>query len=296
MTKSREPWAEKVLRKSSDSSPLVVGIDPVNAYVPTEISGEKDNYEWLRPYVQKLVEVVSKEVGFVKFQSAFFERYGHIGIEALSASIELAKSLDLAVILDAKRGDIGSTAAAYAEAYLTPDYAGSLSRMEVDCMTINPFLGPQTMEPFLNCCRKFGKGVFILAKTSNPDAGWIQDQAINGTTISERIAFLITEISSSLDHSDGLSPIGAVVGATYPEDAQALRKQMPNAIFLAPGLGSQGGSTDSFRSLARPDGTGVVISASRGITKIEDRSISESAYFDRVLTRIKEFKSELASE
>jgi orotidine-5'-phosphate decarboxylase len=241
-----------------------------------------------------LVDHIHTEVGFVKFQSAYFEAFGSCGVAALANSIKAAKKVGLGVILDAKRGDIGSTAEAYARAYLTPASGGGVSDLEVDCLTINPFLGPDTLEPFVECSKKYGKGLFILNKTSNPGAAWLQDQVITGgkrvsTLVAETIAGWAAETTGRAK----LSSIGSVVGATYPEDGKALRQLLPTSIFLAPGIGPQGGTPEGIAALAIPSGGGVLVPVSRGVTNVKQRSITESKYADLLQSRIKELKAAL---
>lgn len=293
MKSNFENWGDKVKRKIGEISPLVMGIDPVFDHVPTEYETKKKDGLWLRDYVLSLLEACQDEVSFVKFQSAYFEAYGSDGVKVLADSIKLAKKLGYGVMLDAKRGDIESTAEAYAQAYLTPSSAGGNSDLEVDCMTVNPFLGPETLEPFVERSIKFGKGLFILAKTSNPGSGWLQDQKIQDRTVSQRIAEIINGWAQKALGESGISAIGAVVGVTYPTEGESLRALMPDSIFLAPGLGSQGGKAGDLASLERKGGSGVVISASRGITKVDERSISKAVYIDTVVNRIRAFQKEL---
>jgi len=239
-------WGDVVAEVTSKYGELVVGIDPVYENIPNCFKDlRKDSIgisNSFSAYIRLILETVKDRVGFVKFQSAFFEAIGSSGIRLLADAIYMAKSYGLMVILDAKRGDISSTSAAYAKAYLTPIEAGSYSDLEVDCITINPFLGADSVEPFLHCARTFGKGIFFLVKTSNPSAGWIQDSIAenNGEKqpISDRIARQVAEWSESCLGSQGLSSIGAVVGATFSSDAARLRAIMPNSIFLMPGIGA----------------------------------------------------------
>jgi orotidine-5'-phosphate decarboxylase len=284
-------WAHKTKERGD----LVLGIDPVLSDIPDcfKKSGISAP-EAVRDYVIFLLETTVDQVGFIKYQSAFFEALGAAGIATLATSIAAAKRLGHGVILDAKRGDVGGTAEAYARAYLTPASAGGLSDLEVDCLTINPFLGPETLEPFVERAKRYGKGLFILVKTSNPGAGWLQDKEIDGERISERIAHRVAEWAEETISGSGLSPIGAVVGATYPEDGRRLRTIMPNAIFLAPGLGPQGGKAESIAALRRADGSGVLVPVQRGITKGDDLAITKDAYAALVRQRINEIKTQLS--
>ncbi|MDX9690588.1 MAG: orotidine-5'-phosphate decarboxylase [Alphaproteobacteria bacterium] len=230
-------WADFVSDKVKARSDLVLGIDPLLSDIPDFLkTGGRSVTDVLRAYVMFLLETTADQVGFIKYQSAFFEAHGAAGVGVLAESIAEAKRHGHGVILDAKRGDVGGTAEAYARAYLTPASAGGSSDLEVDCLTINPFLGPETLEPFVACAKTYGKGLFMLVKTSNPGAGWLQDREIGDTRVSDRIAQLVAEWAEETIGACGLSSIGAVVGATYPEDGRRLRKIMPDSIFLAPVL------------------------------------------------------------
>lgn len=288
-------WADFVGEKTKERGQLVLGIDPVLSDIPDcfKKSGSSAS-EAVRDYVTFLLETTADQVGFIKYQSAFFEALGAAGVAALAESIGAAKRLGHGVILDAKRGDVGGTAAAYARAYLTPASAGGVSDLEVDCMTINPFLGPETLEPFVDCARKYGKGLFVLVKTSNPGAGWLQDKEIDGARVSDRIAQLVAKWAEETVGVSGLSSIGAVIGATYPEDGRRLRGLIPNSIFLAPGLGPQGGKADSIASLRRTDGSGVLVPVQRGITKVDDLSMTKVDYADLVRQRVQDYKAKLS--
>lgn len=288
-------WADFVAAKTKERSELVLGIDPVISDIPDCFKkGGLSAQDAVRDYVMFLLETTADQVGFVKYQSAFFETLGAAGITILATSIAEAKRRGHGVILDAKRGDVGGTAKAYARAYLTPSKAGGLSDLEVDCMTINPFLGPETLEPFVDCARKYGKGLFILVKTSNPGAGWLQDKEIDGQPISNRIAQHVAAWAQETIGSSGLSSIGAVVGATYPEDGRRLRTIMPSSIFLAPGLGPQGGKAENISALRRADSSGVLVPVQRGITKVDDLAITKDAYTALVRQRICEMKTQLS--
>jgi orotidine-5'-phosphate decarboxylase len=274
-------WGDWVSTKAADGQ-LVLGIDPATEHAPLALSAGPSSF--LRCYTEVLMDAARGLVGFVKFQSAFFEAFGSEGVAELARAIAVAKELDYAVILDAKRGDIGSTAEAYAQAYLSPAHAGGTD-LEVDCLTINPFLGPETMEPFLVRARDFGKGLLVLVKTSNPDSGWLQDQRLNGGSVSDLVAQLVARWAEETIGTSGVGAVGAVVGATYPEQAGRLRKLMPRSPFLAPGLGAQGGDASALLSVATRTGP-VLVSASRGVARAEDRDMPVEAYKALVRDRI----------
>ena len=287
-------WGDLVAAKTASHGPLTLGIDPVLADIPSCFrTGGMAASEAVRGYVRFLLDTTADQVGFVKFNAAFFEALGTKGIEVLANVMAEAKKKGHGVILDAKRGDVGGTAAAYAQAYLTPASAGSLSDLEADCLTVNPFLGPDTLEPLVACARKFGKGLFVLVKTSNPGSGWLQDKAIDGVRVSDRVAELVAQWSAETAGACGLGAVGAVVGATYPEEGKRLRTLMPNSIFLAPGLGPQGGKSEDIAALHRADGTGILVPVQRGITKVDDLSISQDAYAALVRERVERYRKAL---
>ncbi len=228
-----ENWGDIVTESVGRHGSLVAGIDPIHEDIPGCFKNNKnDQIKCLQDYTAFLIDIIAPHVGFIKPQSAFFEALGSPGVDVLARVMAYARQKGLRIILDAKRGDISSTAAAYASAYLTSE-AGS--DLEADCLTINPFLGTDTVEPFLDCAKKYGKGLFVLVKTSNPGGGWIQDLKVDGKTVSERIAAQIELWSQDCTGASGLSSIGAVVGATFPEDGVRLRDLMPHAIFSAAG-------------------------------------------------------------
>jgi orotidine-5'-phosphate decarboxylase len=275
-------WGDLVSAKLAAHGQLVLGIDPAPEHAPLALTAGAGPF--LRQYAEVLLGAAHGLVGFVKFQSAFFEAFGSEGVAELARAIAAARELDYAVILDAKRGDIGSTAEAYAQAYLSPAHAGG-SDLEADCLTVNPFLGPETLEPFVARARDFGKGLFVLVRTSNPDSGWLQDQRLNGNSVSELLAELVAGWAEATVGTNGVGAVGAVVGATYPDQASRLRKLMPRSTFLAPGLGSQGGDAGALSSLATKTGP-VLLSASRGIARVDDRDMSIETYKELVRDRI----------
>src|SRR5216684_6707228 len=275
-------WGDLVSLKVAAYGQLVLGIDPAPDHAPLALSAGASPF--LRRYTEVLMDAAHGLVGFVKFQSAFFEAFGSEGIAELARAIAVAKERDYAVILDAKRGDIGSTAEAYAQAYLSPAHAGGTD-LEVDCLTVNPFLWPETIEPFVARARDFGKGLLVLVETSNPGSGWLQDQRLKGGSVSELLAELVARWAEATMGTSGVGAVGAVVGATYPEEARRLRKLMPRSTFLAPGLGSQGGDASAL-SLLTTKTSPVLVSASRGIARVEDRNMPIETYNTLVRDRI----------
>lgn len=289
-----DTWADFIVEKTRERSALVLGIDPVLADIPACFKqGGTSAAEAVRAYVLFLLETTADQIGFVKYQSAFFEALGAAGIAVLAEVLAHAKRLGHGVILDVKRGDVGGTATAYANAYLTPASAGGLSDLESDCVTVNPFLGPETLEPFVACAKKYGKGLFILVKTSNPGSGWLQDKEIEGTRVSDRIAALVASLAEETLGACGQSSIGAVIGATYPQDGRRLRALMPQSTLLAPGLGPQGGKAENIAVLRRSDGSGVLVPVQRGITKTDGSVLTQTAYADLVRERVETYKKSI---
>ncbi|MBV8060621.1 MAG: orotidine-5'-phosphate decarboxylase [Alphaproteobacteria bacterium] len=289
---AQAPWGDLVAEKTRRLGALCLGIDPVWSDIPLCFRPTgKDPLDALRDYVSFVLDTTADLVGMVKFQSAFFEAFGSSGVRALASSVAEARRKDMAIIMDAKRGDIGSTSAAYAAAYLTPPQKGVASDLESDCLTVNPFLGPDTLEPYIECARQYGKGVFILTKTSNPGSAWLQDQRVEDSLISDRVARLVSDWCEETMGSQGVGCVGAVVGATYPADGQRLRALMPNAIILAPGLGPQGGKAEDIKVLRRADGTGLIAPVSRGITRADDLNLSQRAYGDHLRAQVAHYQS-----
>jgi orotidine-5'-phosphate decarboxylase len=265
---------QKSLEKNSR---LCVGLDPRLDLLPPNIlaAAQKEHGssfeaagQAILEFNRQVIEVVAPLVPAIKPQLAFYEQYGPPGMVALQETVKYAHEHDLLVIADAKRGDIGSTAEAYANAILgTANLFGTAATVyNFDCSTINPFLGEDSLLPFFDVCQKSGKGVFVLVKTSNPGSVDFQDLSIDGKTISTLVAKIIAKHASKTQDSQGYSSIGAVVGATFPQEAQLIRKQLPHSIFLVPGLGAQGGSYSSLPHFFNPDKLGAIVNSSRGIT------------------------------
>lgn len=284
-------WTGIVETNAEAFGELVVGIDPFLPDVPAAFEAGDGGMGWLTGYLDFVLDVTAGRAGFVKFQAAFFEAYGLAGLSALSAAMKRARAEGIGVILDAKRGDIGSTAAAYARAYLTPAAEGGSGDFEADCLTVNPLMGPDTLEPFLDCVRNWGKGLLVLCRTSNPGAAWLQDRMTGNRQVSERLAELIATIGREGSDEDGLSPVGAVIGATVAADARRLRMLMPNAIVLTPGLGPQGGDPAALDTLRTGRPGSLLVPVSRGLLRAEDCGISLADYRELVIGRLERFKA-----
>jgi len=234
-------------------SPVCVGIDPVWSKLPAVLRRGLPEVVGIQRFSEGVVDAVAGRAAAVKLQSACFERYGAEGFAALAAVAARARSRDLVVILDAKRGDIGVSAEHYAEA--------ARGRFDADWTTVNGYLGPEGFAPF-----RRGRGAFVLVRTSNPDGGLVQSLRLDdGRTVAEAVAEMVAKAGDESVGASGFSDVGAVVGATHPADAAALRRRMPRQIFLVPGFGAQGGSADDVRACFRGDGRGAVITASRSV-------------------------------
>jgi orotidine-5'-phosphate decarboxylase len=288
-------WCELVAANVDRFGDLVAGIDPHLPDIPAFFERDRD-HGWIAPHVDFVLAAIEGKVGFVKFQSAHFEACGLAGLAALASGIKRAKAAGMGVILDAKRGDIGPTAAAYARAYLTPAAAGGNDDFEVDCLTVNPLMGPDTLEPFLACVRNFGKGLLVLCRTSNPGAGWLQDRMTGNQLVSDRLAELVGSLAQDYREAPSLSPVGAVVGATVPHEGRRLRQALPHSIILAPDLGAQGGDPAAIHSLRGRSPGDLLIPVSRGLTRVDDRAMSPDDYGRLILDRIAGFKLAVAPD
>jgi orotidine-5'-phosphate decarboxylase len=236
-------------------SMVVLGVDP--QLDSRNAPGVPAGYALSR-FCCEVVEACAPLVAAIKPQLAFFEARGLDGMRAFVDVLELARSLGLVIIADAKRGDIGSTSAAYAEAFLGDGDFGC------DAVTVNPYLGSDAIAPFVAEVRS-GRGIFVLVKTSNPSSGEFQDRTAPDRPIWEAVAARVHGWGSDFIGAHDLSPVGAVVGATYPEHARRAREIMPNAIVLVPGYGTQGASATDAVISARPDGLGTIVNASRSL-------------------------------
>jgi orotidine-5'-phosphate decarboxylase len=251
--------AEAVERKRSQ---LVVGLDPVREQLPVELQADDPAAAFVR-FCCGIVDAVAPAAVAVKPQSAFFEALGPAGVQAYAEVCDYARAAGLLVIADAKRGDIGSTARAYAAAFVEP--RGGEPPL-ADAVTANPYLGRDSLEPFLAACRRGGAGVFCLVKTSNPGSGDVQDVRLSeGGLLWQHVARLVDEWGGDLVGGAGLSAVGAVVGATYPREVAEARALLPRAVLLLPGVGAQGGRpADLAPAFAAGRASGLV-AASRSI-------------------------------
>jgi len=261
-------FADRLRKRMDDlGSRLVVGIDPDPRRLFAEDSLFRKAYPGmskdglLDEFCEAAVEAAQDTACAVKPQSAFFEALGVSGIRSLAKCVKLARSKGIPVIMDGKRGDIGNTAAAYAAAYLDPS-----SELAADALTVNPYLGPDTLGPFVNAVKQWEAGLFILVKTSNPGSGVFQDAELqSGGSLFMKVAEVVGRLAEESTGACGYSDVGAVVGATYPEELPLLRRTLPACVFLVPGYGAQGGTAEDVRGAFNEDGYGAVVSSSRGI-------------------------------
>lgn len=262
--------AEAVRRKG----PLCVGLDPRWELLPTGLwnrnadSGLEGMADAFQSFCLRVLELIAPYSAIVKPQSAFFELAGVEGMRALRNVLERARQIGFVTILDAKRGDIASTAAAYADAA----FGGAKSNRwtipvwNADALTVNPYLGQDAVEPFLSAARAAARGVFVLVRTSNPGAGLFQDLLCGGQPVYRHVANEVVKWNAATIGECGLGDVGAVVGATHPKELADLRAAMPGVWFLVPGYGAQGGTAADVKGAYLPDGLGAIVNSSRGIT------------------------------
>jgi len=253
-------------------TPALVGLDPRLDQLPPDVLAHARELHddpvaqaasAFEEFCVRLIDVVAPLVPAVKPQAAFFEEWGADGCLALSRVIRYARQQGLIVICDGKRGDIGTTAEAYARAYL----AGAdpkAAPWQADALTVNPYLGRDTLEPFLKVAQERGAGVYVLVKTSNPGSATFQDRVADGSTIYRHVAQVVEDLSNATNEN-GYGAIGAVVGATYPQELTELRQAMPHVPLLVPGYGSQGGAAADVAAAFDSQGLGAVVNNSRGI-------------------------------
>ena len=256
-------------------APIVVGLDPMLNYIPEQVQkkafaeyGEtlEGAAEAIWQFNKEIVDKTYDLIAAVKPQIAMYEQFGLPGLAAFKKTVDYCKEKGLVVIGDIKRGDIGSTSAAYAVGHIGKVKVGSktYAPFDEDFVTVNPYLGSDGVNPFLDVCKEEKKGIFVLVKTSNPSSGEFQDQKINGRPLYELVGEKVAAWGSEV-MGDEYSYVGAVVGATYPEMGKVLRKVMPKAYILVPGYGAQGGKGKDLVHFFNEDGLGAIVNSSRGI-------------------------------
>jgi orotidine-5'-phosphate decarboxylase len=247
-------------------NPVVVGLDPRWGQLPPSLTAGVDASDraavasCYARFCGEVIDAVAPLVPAVKPQTAFFEQLGPAGMSALAGVIEHARRAGLLVIADGKRNDIGPTAAAYADGWL-----GAESAWRADALTVSPYLGADSLDPFVEVATARDCGIFALVKTSNPGGGHLQDLLADGQTVYRHVARLIDELAVQTCGSSGYGAVGAVVGATYPDQLAELRQAMPRAWLLVPGYGSQGATARDVAGAFAADGLGAVVNNSRGI-------------------------------
>ena len=289
----------------SSKSSLVAGCDPVLEKLPSFLLDEaqratKSDSEFIERALSRFGDIflaaVTGKVAAIKPNIAFFEQYGLPGLNAFKRLCDAIRAARVPLIIDAKRGDIGSTAAAYSAAFISGVTIRGTRHVafECDALTINPFLGFDTLEPFVADCEKYGKGLFILLQTSNPGAKDIQGLESKGKTVSGYVADWLQANASRLEGECGFSGLGAVVGASYPDEARALRSILPTTFFLMPGFGAQGaGADDATAGFAVNNGKkgGALVNVSRGL--LEGRADSAEELERLIAGHVNKFNGQL---
>lgn len=269
-----EKAIDKLIKKIQETqNPTVMGLDPRYEMLPQCITNKyaqdlEGASKAIIEYNKALIDATYDIIPAIKPQIAFYEMFGIEGMKAFKETCEYAKQKGMIVIADIKRGDIGSTAQGYSNAFLGKTKIGEKeeSIFDVDFVTINPYMGTDCVKPFIEDCKKYGKGVFILVKTSNPSSGEIQDlKTENGEEIYTKVAQLVEKWGEELRGEYGYSSIAAVVGATYPEQLKQIRETAPHTYFLIPGYGAQGGKAEDIALGFDEKGLGGIINASRSL-------------------------------
>mgnify|MGYP003371557760 FL=1 len=259
------------IRKTNN--PTVMGLDPRYDIIPDCVKNKYDKTlqgvsEAILEYNKALIDATYDIIPAIKPQIAFYEMFGVEGINVFNETCKYARKKQMVVIADIKRGDIGTTAQGYSNAFLGKTQVGDteIDVFNVDFVTINPYMGTDCVKPFIEDCKKYNKGIFILVKTSNKSSGEIQDLILqNGKTIYETVAELVNEWGKDLIGESGYSSISSVVGATYPQQLKELRKIMPASYFLIPGYGAQGGKAGDIALGFDNKGLGGIVNASRSL-------------------------------
>lgn len=266
---------DKLIEKIKETNnPTVMGLDPRYDMIPEVVRKKYSNdlegiSKAILEYNKELIDNTYDIIPAIKPQLAFYEMFGIEGMKAFKETCKYAKEKGMIVIADAKRGDIGSTAKGYSNAYLgqTPIAEEKISVFDnIDFITVNPYLGVDSIKPFVEDCAEYEKGIFVLVKTSNPSSGELQDLKLeNGETVYEHVANLVEEWGEELRGKYGYSSVSAVVGATYPQQLKEIREKAPHTYFLIPGYGAQGGKADDIALGFDENGLGGIVNASRSL-------------------------------
>lgn len=265
---------DRLINKIKETNnPTVIGLDPRYELLPKCVLEKYPNTlegvsQAIIEYNKALIDETCDVIPAVKPQIAFYEMFGIPGMKAFEETCKYAKQKGMIVIADIKRGDIGSTAQGYSNAYLGKTKIGEKeeSIFDVDFVTVNPYMGTDCVKPFIEDCKKYGKGIFILVKTSNPSSGELQDVKLeNGEEVYVKVAKLVEEWGKDLRGENGYSSIAAVVGATYPKQLKEIREIAPHTYFLIPGYGAQGGKAEDIALGFDKNGLGGIVNASRSL-------------------------------
>lgn len=257
-------------------NPTVVGLDPKIDYVPEFIKqkyflkyGEtlKGAARAIGCFNREIIDAISDVVPAIKPQSAYYEMYGYEGVKVLYKTIEYAKEKGMYVMVDGKRNDIGATMEAYTSAYLgkTKINNNTFEAFGADALTVNGYLGTDGISPLLDACNEFDKGIFVLVKTSNKSSGELQDKLIGDKPVYGVMGEMCEEWGAKAMGKYGYSSVGAVVGATYPEQLEEMRKALPHTFFLVPGYGAQGGGAEGVAKAFDENGLGAIVNSSRAV-------------------------------
>ncbi len=287
-------FADRLIKKIQETTPICVGLDPRWEQIPESIREKAETVgQAYFEFNQGIIDAVCDLVPVVKPQLAFYEACGIDGLTAYAETVQYAKKKGLIVLADGKRNDIGSTAEAYADAYLDEGDFGA------DALTVNAYLGLDGINPFLNKCKEKGKGIFILVKTSNPSSGDLQDRNVDDAnmTVYDLMGQLVDSWGADLMGKGGYSAVGAVVGATYPEQLTELRQKLPHTFFLVPGYGAQGGGAKDVKGAFDKKGRGAIINSSRGIIFAYQKSkkFGEKEYKEAARDAVEKMKKDLES-
>ena len=265
---------DRLIEKIKETkNPTVIGLDPRYEMLPKAVTNKySQDLECVGKAIiefnKNIIDEICDIIPAIKPQIAFYEMYGIPGMEAFAETCKYAKQKGMVVIADIKRGDIGSTAQGYSNAYLGKTKIGEKeeSLYDIDFVTVNPYMGTDCVKPFIEDCKKYNKGLFVLVKTSNPSSGELQDQKLeNGEEVYTRVAKLVENWGEELRGEYNYSSIAAVVGATYPQQLQEIRKIAPHTYFLIPGYGAQGGKAEDIALGFDENGSGGIVNASRSL-------------------------------
>lgn len=290
------------------NAPIVVGLDPTMKLIPKFLMDKaiKEHGETMDAaaaaiweYNKGLIDAIAEYIPAVKPQIAMYEQFGIPGLVAFDKTVKYCKEKGLVVIGDIKRGDIGSTSTAYAIGHMGSVKIGNTvcRGFDEDFVTVNPYLGSDGVKPFIDVCKEEKKGIFVLVKTSNPSSGEFQDQLVGDRKLFELVGEKVNEWAIDC-MGDDYSYVGAVVGATYPEEGKLMRQVMPKSFILVPGYGAQGGKGKDLVHFFNEDGLGAIVNSSRGIIGAYQQekyaSFGEEGFADAALAAVKDMQQDIA--